>query len=173
MIGTGYSGNKKPRTLFSAVTGVNVPFITGQTPGTLQTSDFGGRLGFKFTVGGSNITVTDLGGWIITGSTQDRILSIVNTSNVDVVSATLLIAGTTAGQFNYVSITPTVLNASTSYYMFMQTGTDDWHDQGTVDSNTSVATVIFSAYSNEPTSSIIDNGTGALMFGPVNFKYST
>lgn len=172
MIGTS-TIKKRSRTLFSAVTGVNVAFITGQTLGGLQTS-FPGRLGFKFTVGGSAITVTDLGGWIIAGSTQDRILSIVNTSNVDVVSATLPIAGTTAGAYNYISISPTVLNASTTYYMFMIVDTDQWYDDGTtVDSNTSVATVVFSAYSNEPTSSIIDNGTGAKMYGPVNFKYST
>jgi hypothetical protein len=105
------------------------PFITAfNTAATTTRSDFGGQLGFKFTVGGSNITISELGRWKISGNSQTHTVYILDNAGSVVVSAS--ISGGSAGGFVYTTIADTTLSASTVYYcMSSETnGGDQWYD---------------------------------------------
>lgn len=118
------------------------PFITGQTTGSPR-NNFDGCVGFKFTVGGSSITVTDLGRWKISGNSQTHTVKIVATDGTVIVSASIDVSGGTDGTYVYASVSPTVLSASTAYVLLSEefNGGDQWYDNNcTIDSTTGVAT---------------------------------
>jgi hypothetical protein len=156
-------------------TGVpSTPWVTGQSLGTPQ-SNLTGCVGVEVTVGGSNITVTDVGRWVISGNSQMHTITIQTTGGSSVVAGTVNTSGAMAGQFLYVAVTPTVLTAAGTYWIGSSetNGGDQWYDDGSVITVTAAATAPFSAYNNGggcPGAPSINTGGGA-SYGPVNFKY--
>src|ERR1041385_6258811 len=90
---------------WAAGSGFSSEFVTGVTTGTPR-NDFSGWVGFQMNVGEANLTVTDLGRYIVSGNTGTHTVKIVNASGTDVSGASVSIAtsGATAGQFKYVSL---------------------------------------------------------------------
>lgn len=160
---------KKPASGVAPIT-----FITS-SPSSSPRNNFDGGVGFGFTVGASNITVTELGRWVISGNSGSHLIKIVDAAGaiVGTGSATLNTSGLSVG-YNYVSITPLVLTAGNTYYLVSDeaNGGDQWNDEQPVTS-TADATVIGSYY-------IIGTGgfnppqlaaSGVRAYVPVNFKY--
>jgi hypothetical protein len=141
-------------------------FVTS-SPSVLTTrNDATLNVGFELTVGSTGITVTQLGRWVISGNSGTHTLAIYDASCALVVSTTINTSGLSVG-YNYVSITPTVLSASTVYYiMSSETASGDlWYDNETYTS-TADGTITHSAFST----CNANNSTG-YSYVPVNFKY--
>lgn len=152
----------------------NTPFITGQTLGTPR-NNITGCVGFEFTVGGSSITVTDVGRWVISGNSGTHNVTIqVKSSSALVAQASVNTSGATAAQYLYASVTPAVLSASTTYWIGSDetNGGDQFYDDNTTYTSTAVATPGFSnfAFSSCPVAASQHN-SGAFAYVPVNFKY--
>lgn len=148
------------------------PFITAYT--TVGTrNDFDGCVGFKFTVGGSNITITDLGRWKISGNTGTHTVKITATDGTVIVSASVDLTTGSAGGFVYASCTPTVLNASTTYCCLSAeaNGGDQWYDSAAVDSTASGATIGFDVYQVACSGAPTDANSGVRSYVPPNFKF--
>src|SRR5438093_342634 len=91
------------------------PIITAQTINVLR-NNFDGSLGFKFTVGASNITVTGLGRWVVSGNSQTHVVRLFDVSGpTQLASASINTSGATAGAYKYGSITPITLTAAGVY----------------------------------------------------------
>jgi hypothetical protein len=107
-------------------------------------NDFTGWVGMKVTVGASALTVSSLGRICVANNAQIHTVKFVNAStgsDVAGASASVNMAGCTAGQFVYSSISPLTLPAGTSYYLVTQEtqNGDSWYDQGTVSATTDAA----------------------------------
>lgn len=123
-------------------------FVTGQNLGTLR-SDFTGCAGFLFTVGGSNITVTHVGWWVVSGNSATHTVYILNTGGSTLASGVITTSGSTPGGYVYVPITPLVLTASTQYGIMgsVTNGGDQWYnDDTTLASSSAGATMNGSAF---------------------------
>lgn len=145
---------------------VSTEFITSSLATSLR-NDFSGEVGFGFTVGASNITVTDLGRWVVSGNSGSHNLRITDGA-VNLVTASVNTAGQPVG-YLYTPCTPTVLLAGVTYYLFsteVNTG-DQWYNEGVVTS-TAVATILGSYYIFP---GITLSTAGSYTFVPVNFKY--
>jgi hypothetical protein len=155
-------------------TSSSTAFVTGQTLGSLR-NDYSNWVGFRFTVGSSNITVGELGRWVVSGNSGAHTVKLVLASTgADVSGGSVSIAtsGATAGQFKYVALgSPVTLLANTTYYIVSQesNGGDQWYDLNTTLTSTSVATINSPVYGstgawNTPSGA----GKG---YVPVSFKY--
>jgi len=155
------------------------PDFTGGPTGGPSPSNY---FGMRFTVGGSNLTITDLGRWCFAGDSSTHRLVIVRDSDLAIVADTnLAMAGGTAGQFKYATLTPAVtLNANTTYYLLSyesNTSLDTWGDRYNDDftcpayTTTAAASVSGSAYTTALTNRPA-TWNDLTSFGPLNFKYS-
>jgi hypothetical protein len=146
--------------------GAGTAFVTGGTPGSAR-NDFEGFVGFKFTVGGSPITVSHLGRRFVTGNTQNHPARIVNMAGATVSSVDITPAGGVNGTIKYEALgTPVVLSASTAYRIMVQefTGGDQWLELATSVSTTGAATLNGRVYSVMETTATLNattnTGTG-------------
>lgn len=158
--------------------GTDTSYVTGASLDPTIRNNSGLAVGMQLTVGGSPITITQLGRYYVSGNTGTHALSVyeasdnslVATANVD------MNAGTAdANGFKYVSLsTPVTLSASTSYYFVSQesNGGDQWHDLYSTVSGTSVATINNAVYQTGPSTFVAAGSTGN-GYGPLNFKYQT
>jgi hypothetical protein len=134
---------------------VNAPqtavFVTGYAlGGQSPRNDFTGWVGMKLTVGANPLSVSSLGRICVANNSQVHTMKFVNASNgsdISGASAPVNMAGCTAGQFVFSSISPVALPAATSYYLVSQEtqGGDQWYDQGAI-SATTAASVNSSVY---------------------------
>lgn len=147
----------------------NTAFITGQTLGSLR-NDYGGLVGIKITVGASDISVKELGRWVVSGNSASHTIYILNSSGTTVTSVNLATSGATAGAFKYASLTPVTLTAGGVYFILSgeTSGGDQWYNSNTTVTSTAVATVNNGAYTSSPGFVPALDGTA---FGPVSFKY--
>lgn len=118
--------------------------------------------GTKFTVAGSNITVTDLGRYVVAGNTQTHVIRLFEHSTLGVLaSCTLDTAGATPDTPVYCAITPTVLTAGGTYYVASAetvSGDDYHHNSGWAITTTAVATPVVGIYTG---GACIDNMHGS------------
>jgi hypothetical protein len=139
-------------------------------------NDFSGFVGMSLTVGGNDLSVTALGRVCLSGNVNTHVVKLVNASNGSDVaggSASVSMAGCSAGQFVYGNLSNAVtLSSSTTYYVVSQetASGDTWYDLfGSM-------TVTGDAHVNGPLYSYngawIQNGVGTLSYVPVNFQYS-
>lgn len=152
--------------------GGGTALVSAQTVGTSR-NDFTGCVGFKFTIGGSPITVTDLGRWVVSGNSGTHTVYIVNGSTgALIVSGAVNTSGATSGQYKYVSVTPTVLSAGTLYGLESDetNGADTWYSNDTTITLTAAATYDYSFHAGCPGSAGSDS-TGGTSYGPLNLKY--
>jgi hypothetical protein len=128
----------------------------------------------KLTVGANPLTVSALGRICLANNALTHTVQFVNASTGSVVagaSASVNMAGCTAGQFVYSSISPVTLAAGTSYYLVSQEtqGGDLWYDQGSV-SSTGDAAVNSAAYFYSGNWYPINSANTSYV--PPNFQYS-
>lgn len=132
---------------------VGMPFITGYSSlGSLR-NDFSSGVGFQFTVGASNITVTHLGRWVISGNaaTHDVTLYDGVTVATDAIgSVTVDTAGQPVDAFVYEPLgSPITLTASGTYYLLSLelNGGDQWYNySGTYPTTTADAMLAAACY---------------------------
>lgn len=181
------SGNANPQSVtmsapravtanFQSPAGSSVRFLTGVALNAPPPrNDFSGWIGMKLTVGGSPLTVTALGRSFLAGNSGTHMIRVVRASDgLDVPggSASVAMAGGTAGQFQYASLaSPITLAANTAYYLVSQetAGGDFWYEHGAL-SSTSAATVNSSLYFYNGSWIPVDGPNTA--YGSPNFLYS-
>lgn len=138
--------------------------------GTIDQAD---QRGFKFTVGASPITVTEVGLMLNAGMYSPSLaVKIYNMAGTELATANISTAGT-AGTYNFTALgSPLNLSASTAYYCV--TGPLSFN---TIRNSTTVATSVAPSISindaaegTAPTFSLSSAGANHL-FGPVNFRW--
>jgi hypothetical protein len=135
--------------IVSTVSAQGTSFVTKQTLGTLR-NNFTGGVGYKFTVGASPVTVTQLGRWVVAGNSGAHTLTLVRQpDNAPLATVSVTTSGATAGTFKYVALgSPVTLAANTSYY-FVSTetnGADRWYDDNSTLATNTVAVINNSEY---------------------------
>lgn len=159
------------------------PFITGATlVGVATDGDLYG-LGFEFDVGSSNITVTALGRWKVSGDSKIHFASITNASGVDITGANVSIDmsnSADADGYVYAALSaPVTLTASSTYAMLVAQNAsfvDQFYHENTAVTYTGDASVRYSVYCG-PNFAGGSRGTyghaagTSHSYGPVNFKY--
>lgn len=160
---------------FSRTAATRTAFVTGQTPSTAR-NDFDGPLGFKFTVGGSNITVVSLGRYCISGNVGTHTVKLVVVlTGIDIPggSVSIPMSGCTGGTYKYVDLaSPITLTSALAYNILSDespTGGDQWFDVSPI-TNTSVATVDGPSYV-DATGTLSYVATPGSAYIPVSFQY--
>lgn len=153
--------------------GVGTAFITSGHGSTTR-HDFTGVVGYKITVGASNITVTDLGRIVVSGNTATHVVYLEDTGGNVLASCTVATAGGIANTYVYNSITPTVLSASGGYWIVTAevNNGDDWYNDNADLTSTGDATVETSGFASGPNVNPTASISGLRGFGPPNFKYT-
>lgn len=146
-------------------------FITS-SPVTSLRSDFTGCVGFRFTVGASNITITDLARWVVSGNSGTHTVKIVDASGTVLASVSINTSGQPVG-FCYGSITPLVLTAGVTYTILSSetASADQWYEVGSVTPIGSDATVIGGSYQLSCSGAPALVYAGTESYVTVNFKY--
>lgn len=150
-------------------------FVTGRTLGTPRTNGDNYFSGFRFVVGASNITVSQLGRYCTTGSSGSHTIYIADNTGASVVSGTVD-ASSGANDWVFVSITPTVLTAGQTYNILSQevSSGDTFYGDNTTLTTTAVATITHSVYGTTSVGgSLTTNTPGENSYGPVTFKYTS
>jgi uncharacterized OsmC-like protein len=137
-------------------------------------NDFGGWVGMKLTVGPNPLALSSLGRICIAGNGQTHTVKFVGASDgSDVLgaSASVNMAGCTAGQFVYGTVNGVTLTAGASYYLVSQEsyGGDRWYDFGKV-ASTAAAAVNSSVYYYS--GNWIPINPGKTSYVPPNFQYA-
>jgi hypothetical protein len=150
--------------------GSDTPLVTSQDTASTLRNDTTGEVGFQFTVVGSNITVTSLGRWVVSGNSGTHLLVLRSGDcSTLIASVTVNTSGATPGQYLYGSITPVTLTAGTSYRLMsteLNTG-DQWYSNGPF-TTTSAANTESAAYNVTGT---CGNAAANESYGPMNLKY--
>lgn len=156
---------------------VGDPFITGYTTLGALRNDFSSGVGLQFTVGSTDITVTHLGRWVISGNSQthDVVLYDGTTVATDAIgTVTVDTAGQPADAFVYEPLgSPITLTALGTYYLLSieSSGGDQWYNRdGTFPTTTADATLVGASYSFGGTI-ILDIANGS-SYGFPGFLYT-
>jgi hypothetical protein len=137
-----------------------------------ERNNYTGWIGTEFTVGANPISVAALGRICVAGNTQMHTVEVVTTTGTLVGSASVNMAGCTAGQFVYATPGSSItLLANTAYYLASQetNGGDLWYDHDSL-TTTGVATDSGPFYSGDGINFLPLGGANA-SYGPVNFSY--
>lgn len=122
-------------------------FVTAKTLSGNKRNNSNLPLGMMFTVGGSDITVTQLGRCFITGNAGTHTLQIVKASDKSVVTSVQIDMSQGSADslgFKYATLTQSAtLKANTAYYMTSSetNGGDQWYDYDSVLTTTNAASV--------------------------------
>jgi hypothetical protein len=151
--------------------------VTSFTPSALR-NDFGGWVGMRLQGGASDISVTGLGRWVVSGNSQAHPVRLVLASTgADVATATVATSGQPAGAFAFTDLSsPVTLLANTTYYLLTQefAGGDSWYDYNTATVTTSAGsnTGVVWATTGAP-SSFNAGGTTGQAYGVPNLRYTS
>lgn len=150
-------------------------FITTVTPGGSR-HDYLNWVGFRFTVGSKDLTISALGKWILPGNVTTFQIGIfdplVSGSPTPQVSATVDPTLTAPGHFGWSAplSTPFTAAAGSSWVVaFLPVGTEDWLNNDSAISFTTDATVTDATYWNGTQFVLY---AGAVAYGVTNFKYT-
>lgn len=152
--------------------GGDTAWVTSVSGGTAR-NNFGGVAGNKFTVN-STITVTSLGAWVISGSSQTHRIGIWNSGLTKLAEVSLNKSGLSTG-FNYVSMgaSPVTLTAG-SYFIGEEefSGGDSFLNDDLTLATTGVATITTSSFTSGAYG-VPNNlaNAGVRSFVPPNFLY--
>lgn len=157
----------------------NTSFATAVSLGSEIRNDYGDYVGMKITVGGSNITLKELGRYFVSGNSGSHTLKIVRASdNVDLGSVSINMATGTADALGYKYATlgtPVTLSANTAYYIVsLETnGGDQWYGRNPAAlphlTTTGAATVNSGIYYWSGV--WYTCGSTGECYAPLNFKY--
>lgn len=152
------------------------PLITAQTPGAPR-NNFDGSLGFRFTVGGANITVTALGRWVTAGNSLAHIIRLFSAATpTELGNVSVNTNGAPAGAYLYATLgSPIILTAGVEYAVLSDeiNTFDQFNDTGVVTAN-AVVTINGSAYRTGLSggAGVISTGAaGSSSYGPCNLRY--
>jgi hypothetical protein len=160
-----------------ASTGATVRYVTGQTLGALR-NDYSGYVGMQIIVGSSPINVTALGRIMASGNKATHTVKLVRASDgTDVPggSVSLAMSGGTVNQFQYATLTNSLmLSAGTAYYLVSQEtdGGDAWYNNTTTVQTTAVATESSQVW-GYGAGQWYPGGAPGTTFVPVDFQYTT
>ena len=146
----------------------SIIMVTGQTLGTSY-NQFTGSLGFQF-VPTSNITITDLGRWVISGNSLTHVVGIYNSSCVLLGSVTVNCSGATPSQYLYGHLTSGVSLVAGQTYSIQTTelsGGDVFYLDSTTITTTGDVGTLSSIFSP-----CTVHAAGAFSYGPVNAQYT-
>ncbi|MBZ5676447.1 MAG: hypothetical protein LAP61_19595 [Acidobacteriia bacterium] len=150
------------------------PFVTAYNLNSKPVRhDFTGWVGMKLTIGDYPVTVSELGRAFVPGNSGTHTIKFVlasDGSDVPGGSASVIMAGGTAGQFNYTALAnPITLQPNTAYYLVSQEliGGDFWYDYNLL--STTTAGIVNSAVYWDG-ASWIPVGAGTVSYVPPNFK---
>lgn len=95
-------------------------------------NNWDGWVGFQFTVGSANLTVTELGRWVVSGNSGNHVVKLFYSDGNAVPNGevTVSAAGQRAGQFAYATLPmPVTLAANTIYAVMSREiyGGDNWY----------------------------------------------
>lgn len=127
-------------------------FVTGVTSFGSLRNDFTGGVGMQIVIGGSPITVSQVGRWVVSGNSGTHSVEIYNSGGTLVASGTVNTSGATSGAFAYAACTPVVLAAGGTYYVISQetNGGDQWYNSigssHTIVTKTGVASIVGAYY---------------------------
>lgn len=150
-------------------------FVTSVTLGTDTIANNGYELGMEIDIGAAPITVTDIGIYVISGSTGTHTANIYADpfgTPTSIGSVSLNTTGLSSGYYYVTLGTPVVLSASTPYVISGNyvVSTDHTYNNDTVITHTAVATVPNSVY--RPGSGTFGaNGSTNNCYVPMSFKY--
>ena len=110
-------------------------FVTSFTP-TIARRDFSGWVGSTLSLGGTDLSVSALGRWVVAGNSAAHTVKVVDAgTGADVPGASVSVATSgAAGIFRFMNLSsPVTLHANTSYYLVTQevAGGDTWYDYDT------------------------------------------
>jgi len=149
-----------------------ISYITAYSGSDVR-NNFSGWAGMQITVGSAPLTVTSVGRLCLTGNSGTHTVKFATAANGQDVpggSATVNMAGCTAGQFVYTTLTaPISLQPGASYEFASQevVGADTWYDAGPV-TTTSDALATNSVYYGGTWIGIDSTNSS---YVPPNFKY--
>lgn len=154
--------------------GPTTNFVTSYGLGTPRTNGGNFYTGFKMTIGGASITVTELGRYCASSSSQSHTTYLASSDGTPLASVSID-ASAGANDWVFASITSTVLSAGAVYYVMCQEfdGGDTFYDANTSLTTTAVATVNAPVYLGTYGGAPTDNGAPSDTYGPVTFKYTS
>lgn len=167
MVKKGFYYLNKPALIASVLT----PLVTNVTPGTAR-NDFTGPVGLRIVMGESSATVYKLGRWVYPGSTGSHLITIRDSGNTILASATVSLAGQTSNTFAYVACSPYVLQAGGTYFIMSNevAGGDIFLDGNNTGVQTSILNAsIYSAYYLSGSFGVVSPNVA---YGPVSFLYA-
>lgn len=149
-------------------------FMTAVTIGSTR-NNHGNGLGFRFTVGSSPMTVSELGRWRFSGNSGSHLVKIVEDAVgfATLASVSIDMSSGTLDAFKFSAISPIVLSASTDYIVASveTNGGDIWGDDNmTGITTTADGTITSSVFQTGPTAWQSNSG-GIRAFIPVSMKY--
>jgi len=128
--------------------GSSTPSLVASVSGGTPRNNADLLVGAKVTIGGSNVVVTNIGRWCISGNSATHALKILAGSNAaELATVNVNMTGCTPGTFKYVALSYT-MNASTAYYLASEetNGGDQWLDDDSTVTLTAAATLNSSEY---------------------------
>lgn len=170
------ASNTAGATTQAAVSANGTPHISSFTPPNLR-NDFGGWVGYKFTVGSTPLQVSALARWVVIGNNGSHRVKLVNAgSGADVAggSVTVATAGAPAARFRYADLNrPVPLAANTAYYLVSEevAGGDTWYDYNTRLVTTAAAQSNGTVYAFGGSGWIV-SGNPDMGYVPLNFLYA-
>lgn len=154
----------------------STPWVTNVMTGTAR-NDFAGCAGVDFTPS-SDITVTSLGRWVISGNSLTHTIYILDYTTPFTLSISGVVdtSGATPGQYVYVSVSPTVLTSGHKYSIISSetNGGDQFYNDTDTTITTTAATSDFSSVfiSGSCAGAQTENtAMGHKSYVPPNFQY--
>lgn len=154
-------------------------YVTSFTGGSVR-NDFNCAAGVKITVGGTGVTVTELGRWVVSGNSASHTVYLcTGTAGAPPTvlgSVTVNTSGAPTGAFLYATLSsPIALSPSTTYYILsseLNLG-DEWYNANITPTVTGITTAFEAAYTTGTIAgNITDTGLTTSFYVPVNFKYT-
>jgi hypothetical protein len=150
-------------------------FVTGAQPSMLR-NNFNGWVGMQFSVGGAPLMVSQLGRMCVPGSYGSHTLKLVKYDGTDLpnASATVNMAGCTAGSYTYSMLTnPIQLQANTVYYLMSQETNGDYGYDYSPVTTTSAGSVLGAVYYAGGVYNVVPifYGSPSYCYIPLNFLY--
>lgn len=110
----------------------STPFIVTQALGSLR-NNFTGCVGVEFRLTLGDITVTDIGRWVVSGNSGTHTVYIISGTGTVFGSASVNTSGAAVADYKYASVTPFSLLNNTTYYIVSSetNGSDQWYDLNT------------------------------------------
>jgi hypothetical protein len=150
----GQSGSESAKVESQLITLADLPIVTNTWVTSLSGGSAGSSAadtnGYKFTVGSSDIVVTDLGTYFTAGTYANTSVELLNSSCTRLAIATVPVAGSTPGAFNWAPTlgTAVTLTAGSTYHIRRNSSGFNEYLYGATPTVTTAASVISGTYND-------------------------